>query len=251
MLRPYPSGGAIHELEFYLAVRACESRRRASIHYRSHEHALTRIDGAETPAAEMLEDCASAWGQPGRPPQVLVVLASRLPRLAWKYAGIAYKISLMNAGVAIQSLHLVATDLGLAGSAARRRQSELFAARPACRRGKRRASPNSVSAARHDDSLQNRCRRSLARPPKSSGVFTGAGIDLTDGFIHLSTGAQARRTAQLYFNGQGNLVLVAVDGARLGDALKYEPSRDGDLFPHLYGPLPLTAVLSVQAAAYR
>ena len=81
---------------------------------------------------------------------------------------------------------------------------------------------------------------------EDSGVFTGAGIDLTDGFIHLSTGAQARRTAQLYFAGQGNLVLVAADGTSLGDALKYEPSRDGDLFPHLYGSLPLTAVLSVR-----
>jgi uncharacterized protein (DUF952 family) len=81
---------------------------------------------------------------------------------------------------------------------------------------------------------------------EGSGVFTGAGIDLKDGFIHLSTGAQARRTAQLYFAGQGNLVLVAIDEASLGDALKYEPSRDGDLFPHLYGSLPLTAVLSVR-----
>jgi uncharacterized protein (DUF952 family) len=77
-----------------------------------------------------------------------------------------------------------------------------------------------------------------------SGVFAGAGIDLSDGFIHLSTGAQARRTAALYFAGQDNLVLVAVDEASLGDALKYEPSRDGDLFPHLYGSLPLTAVRS-------
>jgi uncharacterized protein (DUF952 family) len=86
----------------------------------------------------------------------------------------------------------------------------------------------------------------LWRTAKDSGVFTGAGIDLTDGFIHLSTAAQARRTAQLYFAGQDDLVLVAADGASLGAALKYEPSRDGDLFPHLYGPLPLTAVLSVR-----
>lgn len=86
----------------------------------------------------------------------------------------------------------------------------------------------------------------LWQAAEDSGVFTGAAIDLNDGFIHLSTGTQARRTAQLYFKGQGNLVLVAVDGARLGAALKYEPSRDGDLFPHLYGPLPLAAVLSVR-----
>jgi uncharacterized protein (DUF952 family) len=86
----------------------------------------------------------------------------------------------------------------------------------------------------------------LWQAAEANGVFTGAGIDVNDGFIHLSTGAQARRTAQLYFAGQDNLVLVAADAAGLGDTLKYEPSRDGDLFPHLYGPLPLTAVLSVQ-----
>ena len=86
----------------------------------------------------------------------------------------------------------------------------------------------------------------LWQAAEANGVFAGAGIDLNDGFIHLSTGAQARRTAQLYFAGQANLVLVAADAASLGDALKYEPSRDGDLFPHLYGPLPLTAVLSVR-----
>jgi len=86
----------------------------------------------------------------------------------------------------------------------------------------------------------------LWRAAEDSGVFAGAGIDLNDGFIHLSTGAQARRTAELYFAGQDDLVLVAADGTSLGAALKYEPSRDGDLFPHLYGSLPLTAVLSVR-----
>jgi uncharacterized protein (DUF952 family) len=86
----------------------------------------------------------------------------------------------------------------------------------------------------------------LWQAAEDSGVFAGAGIDLNHGFIHLSTGAQARRTAQLHFAGQDNLVLVAVDEARLGNALKYEPSRDGDLFPHLYGSLPLTAVRSVR-----
>ena len=86
----------------------------------------------------------------------------------------------------------------------------------------------------------------LWQAAEDSGVFAGAGIDLNDGFIHLSTGPQARRTAQLYFAGQDDLVLVAADGASLGEALKYEPSRDGDLFPHLYGSLPLTAVLSVR-----
>ena len=78
---------------------------------------------------------------------------------------------------------------------------------------------------------------------EAAGVFGGAPIDLTDGYIHFSTGAKARGTAELYFKGQDDLLLVAVDGEKLGDALKYEPSRGGDLFPHLYGPLPFDAVL--------
>ena len=86
----------------------------------------------------------------------------------------------------------------------------------------------------------------LWQAAERDGVFAGAGIDLKDGFIHLSTRQQARRTAELHFAGQGNLVLVAVDEASLGEALKYEPSRGGDLFPHLYGPMAMTAVLSVR-----
>lgn len=83
----------------------------------------------------------------------------------------------------------------------------------------------------------------LWRAAEKAGLFTGAGIDIQDGYIHLSTAAQAKRTAELYFQGQQGLLLVAADGAELGDALKYEPSRGGDLFPHLYGHLPFTAVL--------
>ncbi|NSX84397.1 DUF952 domain-containing protein [Agrobacterium tumefaciens] len=78
---------------------------------------------------------------------------------------------------------------------------------------------------------------------KAKGVFEGAAIDLTDGFIHFSTAKQAAETAARHFSGQVDLLLIAVDGAALGDKLVYEPSRGGDLFPHLYAPLPLTAVL--------
>lgn len=77
----------------------------------------------------------------------------------------------------------------------------------------------------------------------AAGIFAGAGIDISDGFIHLSTAAQAVRTAELYFAGQEGLVLVAIDSGKLGAALVFEPSRGGDLFPHLYAPLPMDAVL--------
>ncbi|MBL4864537.1 MAG: DUF952 domain-containing protein [Rhodobiaceae bacterium] len=78
-----------------------------------------------------------------------------------------------------------------------------------------------------------------------AGVFKGASIDLADGYIHFSTADQARQTAALHFAGRGGLLLVAVATAPLGDALKWEPSRGGDLFPHLYGELSVKAVSRV------
>jgi uncharacterized protein (DUF952 family) len=84
---------------------------------------------------------------------------------------------------------------------------------------------------------------SLWQEARAAGVFRGAAIDLTDGYIHFSTAPQARETAARHFAGQAGLLLVAVEAAVLGDALVFEPSRGGDLFPHLYGALPLSAVL--------
>jgi uncharacterized protein (DUF952 family) len=83
----------------------------------------------------------------------------------------------------------------------------------------------------------------LWQQARQTGVFEGAAIDLTDGFIHFSTATQAKETAARHFAGQTGLLLVAVDAAALGDRLVFEPSRGGDLFPHLYGTLPLSAVL--------
>ncbi len=75
-----------------------------------------------------------------------------------------------------------------------------------------------------------------------SGVFKGAGIDLADGYIHFSTADQMRETAAKHFAGQADLVLFAVDGDTLGPALKFELSRGGDLFPHLYAPLDVSDI---------
>ncbi|MDY8107936.1 DUF952 domain-containing protein [Fulvimarina sp. 2208YS6-2-32] len=77
---------------------------------------------------------------------------------------------------------------------------------------------------------------------QSAGVFTGAPVDLADGYIHFSTGGQAPETASRHFAGQEDLWLVAVDPALLGDALTWEPSRGGVLFPHLYAALALDQV---------
>lgn len=85
----------------------------------------------------------------------------------------------------------------------------------------------------------------LWREAQRLGSFDGAPVDHADGYIHFSTARQARETAAKHFAGQRDLVLIAVDPAALDDALKWEPSRGGALFPHLYGPLALTAVRSV------
>lgn len=81
------------------------------------------------------------------------------------------------------------------------------------------------------------------RKAVAAGVFTGAAIDLTDGYIHLSTAAQARDTARLHFAGASNLMLVAIDEAVVARVLKWEPSRGGQLFPHVCGALDPALIL--------
>jgi uncharacterized protein (DUF952 family) len=89
----------------------------------------------------------------------------------------------------------------------------------------------------------------LTRPEwlaaSDAGVFTGSPVDIADGFIHFSTAAQAQETGRKYFSGVEGLVAVAFEAEALGDGLKWEASRGGDLFPHLYGPLP--TALAVEA----
>jgi len=87
------------------------------------------------------------------------------------------------------------------------------------------------------------CPAPIWHAAEARGIFHGSGIDLTDGFIHFSTRAQVFETAARHFAGQSDLVLVAIDGDRLGEALTWEPARSGDLFPHLYEPLDLAAML--------
>jgi len=91
----------------------------------------------------------------------------------------------------------------------------------------------------------------LWREAEQAGTFTGAPVDLADGFIHFSTAAQAAETAARHFAGVSDLVLVAVDSAALGEALRYEPSRGSALFPHLYGALPMSAVRWVKPLPLR
>jgi uncharacterized protein (DUF952 family) len=75
---------------------------------------------------------------------------------------------------------------------------------------------------------------------QASGRFEGSAVDLKDGFIHMSSADQAQETARLHFRGQADLILVSLEADDLGADLKWEPSRGGVLFPHLYGPLDVT-----------
>ncbi|EQB16983.1 DUF952 domain-containing protein [Sphingobium lactosutens] len=77
---------------------------------------------------------------------------------------------------------------------------------------------------------------------KADGVFRGAPVDLADGYIHMSTREQAAETVTKHFAGQDRLIMLMIDLAPFGDAVKWEVSRGGAFFPHLYGDLPMSAV---------
>lgn len=88
--------------------------------------------------------------------------------------------------------------------------------------------------------------RDLWAQAEAAGSFTGAPVDIADGYIHFSTHEQVRETAAKHFAGQADLLLISVDASALGDALKYEVSRGAALFPHLYDVLPLSAVVKIE-----
>ena len=90
--------------------------------------------------------------------------------------------------------------------------------------------------------IYHMCRREEWRAAEGAGAYQGSSQDQTDGFIHFSTAAQIEDSAAKHRAGQRDLVLLAVDPAALGAALKWEAARGGALFPHLYGALPLAAV---------
>jgi uncharacterized protein (DUF952 family) len=91
------------------------------------------------------------------------------------------------------------------------------------------------------------CSEAALQEARRCGRFDGSADDARDGFIHLSAGHQVAGTLAKYFAGRRDLVLLAVDPERLGERLRWEKSRGGDLFPHLYGPLDLAHVISVEA----
>jgi len=89
------------------------------------------------------------------------------------------------------------------------------------------------------------CRRAEWEAAQAAGTYTGSSQDKADGFIHFSGAGQVAASVAKHRAGQDGLVILEADAAALGQALKWEPSRGGQLFPHLYGTLPVSAVVRV------
>lgn len=88
------------------------------------------------------------------------------------------------------------------------------------------------------------CTRALWEEALAKGVFTGMPIDYADGYMHFSTPEQQDETLRKHFAGQKDLMLLSVETDKIGQELRWEPARGGQLFPHLYGPLPLVAIIA-------
>jgi SagB-type dehydrogenase family enzyme len=124
--RPYPSAGSAYELELYLAVNQCEGLARGFYHYDAERHALVPIVVRAEALESLFAGATFAMGAPA-PPQILVTIAGRFDRVAWKYSGIAYSLILKDVGVLLQTLYLAATDLDLGGCAIGTNNIDAFA----------------------------------------------------------------------------------------------------------------------------
>ena len=125
--RPYPSGGALYELEIYAAVNRSAGFEPGLYHYDPSRHALTRLGGHTAELNALLRDAAESTAVPQASLQVLIVVAARFPRVAWKYESIAYALTLKHVGVLLQTMYLAATAMGLGARAVGCGDSDLFA----------------------------------------------------------------------------------------------------------------------------
>jgi SagB-type dehydrogenase family enzyme len=124
--RPYPSAGAEYELELYLAVDRCAGLARGFYHYDAGDHALVAIEAPNEQLDALLMGAAYAMAAPA-PPQIVIMIAARFGRVSWKYSSIAYSLILKDVGVLMQTLYLIATDMGLGGCAIGTTDIDLFA----------------------------------------------------------------------------------------------------------------------------
>jgi SagB-type dehydrogenase family enzyme len=125
-VRPYPSAGAAHELELYLAVNLCEGLARGFYHYDADTHELAPIGVPENQFEALLAGAESAMGAAAAP-QILITIAARFGRMSWKYSSIAYALILKDVGVFTQTLYLIASEMRLGGCAIGIANIDLFA----------------------------------------------------------------------------------------------------------------------------
>jgi SagB-type dehydrogenase family enzyme len=124
--RPYPAGGSSYELELYLAVDKCDGLARGFYHYDAGNHSLVPIPARANALDAQLKAAAQAMGADAVP-QILITMAARFGRISWKYSSIAYALVLKDVGVLMQTLYLMATDMGLGGCAIGSTNIDLFA----------------------------------------------------------------------------------------------------------------------------
>ncbi|HEU4357215.1 MAG TPA: SagB family peptide dehydrogenase [Xanthobacteraceae bacterium] len=124
--RPYPAAGSAYELELYLAVNNCEGLARGYYHYDADRHVLASVEARPQELQALFSSASFAMDVEGTP-QILVTIAARFNRVAWKYSAIAYSLILKDVGVLLQTLYLAATDMGLGGCAIGTSNVDLFA----------------------------------------------------------------------------------------------------------------------------
>jgi len=124
--RPYPAAGSAYELEIYLTVNHCEGLARGFYHYDADRHVLVSI-AARAHDIEMQFSAASFAMDAMKQPQILITIAARFDRVAWKYSAIAYSLILKDVGVLLQTFYLAATEMGLGGCAIGTGNIDLFA----------------------------------------------------------------------------------------------------------------------------
>jgi SagB-type dehydrogenase family enzyme len=125
--RPYPAGGSLYELELYAAIQTCADLAPGLYHYDPAGHRLIRLRGRTAEVAALLRDAAASTGVREDDVQVLLILAARFARVAWKYQSIAYALTLKHVGVVYQTMYLAATAMGLAPCAIGGGDADLFA----------------------------------------------------------------------------------------------------------------------------
>jgi len=124
--RPYPAAGSAYELELYLSVANCAGLARGFYHYDAAEHALVPVS-VRAPEFQAMLAAAEFAMDAHAPPQVLITFAARFGRVSWKYSSIAYSLILKDVGVLIQTMYIVAADMGLGGCAIGTSNIDLFA----------------------------------------------------------------------------------------------------------------------------